>query len=115
MERPDFHQCITMLRSPDPMTYEDGYQWMQGYLSDYIDELISLMKSESVPDIRAKFVELIGDSQLQAAIPVLEEELKSPHSEVRQWAYSSLQYFEDHIANQIAERFRLTHPHEEFL
>ena len=40
--------------------------------------------------MRAKFVELIGESTDKSAIDFLIKELNSDHSEVRSWAYTSL-------------------------
>ena len=115
MDKPEFHRCIEMLRSNDPMTYEDGYHWLQGYLDEYIDELIELMLNEEDPEMRGKFVELLGDSRNAKVIPFLEGELKSLHKEVRSWAYSSLCYFENQDAEKLAEKFRREHPDEDFL
>jgi hypothetical protein len=115
MNKPEFDECIEMLRSSDPMTYEDGYQWLQGYLDDYIDELVQLMLGETDPEMRAKFVELVGDSKNPKVIRFIEAELKSPHREVRGWAYSSLVYFENLEAERLAEKFKKEHPDEDSL
>ena len=115
MDEPEFNECIEMLRSSDSMTYEDGYHWLQGYLNTYIDELIQLMLHEENPDMKSKFVELVGGSKNSKVIPFLEAELKSPHGEVRSWAYSSLSYFENPEAEKIAEKFKNENPNEDFL
>jgi hypothetical protein len=115
MERPGFNECIKMIRSADPMIYEDGYQWLQGYLDTCIDELVLLMLNEEQPDMRARFVEIIGNSKMSKVIPYLEAELKNPHDEVRSWAYSSLCYFENSEAEKIAQKFRKENPDENFL
>ena len=104
-----------MLRSADHMTYEDGYHWLQGYLDKYFDELIQLMLNEENPDMRGKFVELVGDSKNPKALPFLEAELKNPHREVRSWAYNSLCYFENSEAEKLAAKFKEENPNEEFL
>jgi HEAT repeat protein len=115
MQKPEFNHCIEMLRSTDSIVYEDGYQWLQGYLDSNIDELIQLTLDEENPDMRSKFVELLGDSGNPEVIPFIEAELKSPHQEVRSWAYSSLRYFGDLNAKKIAIKFRNENPDEDFL
>ncbi|WP_221031930.1 HEAT repeat domain-containing protein [Actomonas aquatica] len=115
METPTFEECVGMLRSKDPMTYEDGYQWLQGFLSTHFKDIVVLMQKEQDEDIRSKFVELVGDSKRSEAIPILEAELKSDLMAVRSWAYSSLLYFEDPVAEKIAEEFRAQNPNEDFL
>jgi len=115
MNSPEFDECIEMLRSSESLTYEEGYHWLRGYLGDHLDELVQLMAKETDPNIRSKFVELIGDSKNPQVIPFLEAELKNPHSEVRSWAYSSLRYFDNPEAIRIAENFRKEYPNEDFL
>ena len=52
-----FDQSIQMLRSADPMTYEDGYHSLQGEnLIRYAPQIVGLLQSEVDPDMRAKFV-----------------------------------------------------------
>ena len=97
------------------MTYEDGYHWLQGYLDIYIDDLCQLMLHESNPEMRAKFIELIGDSKNPKVIPLLAIELENSDEEVRSWAYSSLCYFGNPDAEKLAREFREDHPDENFL
>ena len=115
MNRHEFNQCIDMIRSQDSMTYEEGYHWLQGYIKVYLNDLLSLLKVESDPIIRSKLVELIGDSEDPAIIPILTEELNSEYYEVRLWAYNSLSSFEDSLVVNILSEFRIKKPNEEFL
>ena len=111
----EFSESIEMLRSKDSMTYEDGFYWLIGHCDTYIDELIKLMIAEGKSSMRGKFVEIIGHSRNEKVIPVLKEELKHEHSEVRAWAYSALYHFENAIAEKIALEFKKSNPNEEFL
>ena len=97
------------------MTYEDGYHWLQGYLEIYIDDLCQLMLHEPNPEMKAKFIELIGNSKNPKVIPLLAKELENSNEEVRSWAYSSLYYFEDPEAEKLAREFREVNPNENFL
>jgi hypothetical protein len=115
MNRPEFNECVEMLRSADSIIYEEGYHWLKGYLCDHIDELMQLMLDEADPEMRSKFVELVGNSKDPKVIRLLEAELQNPHSQVRSWAYSSLRYFENPEAERLAEEFRKEHPNEDFL
>ena len=47
-----------MVRSTDPMTYEDGYHWLQAYLDSYLDEPCLLMLDETDPQMRVFTVPL---------------------------------------------------------
>lgn len=115
MKAPPFEECIKMLYSSDSMTYEDGYQWLQGYLGSRFDDIVAMMQGEENADMRSKLVELVGDSKVPEAIPHLEHELTSKHREVRSWAYSSLLHFGSETAAQIARVFKDQHPDEDFL
>ncbi len=110
-----FNEAVQMLRSADPATYEDGYHWLQGdNLTQYIQQLASLLRSEVDPDMRAKFVELVGDADLLAHIPLLVQELSHDSREVRFWAYNQLSLSEHEVAQTQAEKFRQTHRDEDF-
>jgi HEAT repeat protein len=115
MKRQEFNECIQMIRSDDPMTFENGYVWIQNYLNIFIDDLIKLTTQEENPRIRARFVELLGDSSNSKVIPYLRQELKHSERHVRSWAYTALEYFGEPEASKIAEEFKLANPHEDFL
>lgn len=104
-----------MLRSRDAMTYEDGYHWLQGYLESHTDDILRLLAEEHDPIDRSRFVELVGDSKLPRVIPILQEELRHPHREVRMWAFNSLTHFENSDAEAIAADFQEKNPDEDFL
>ena len=110
-----FDEAIKMLRSDDPMTYEDGYHWLQGdNLIRYVHRIAQLMQSEDNPEMRAKFVELLGDADLQEHIPLLVQELSHENRDVRFWAYNQLSLSEHKAATDQAGHYRKTHPDEDF-
>jgi hypothetical protein len=114
-DQPSFSDCIAMLRSRDPLTYEDGYHWLQSRLGEHLDDLIALTLQETDPAMRGKFVELLGDSKDPRALPHLQRELTHPERGVRMWAYQGLLYFESDEAARLAEAFARDNPHEDFL
>lgn len=73
------------------------------------------MLEEQNPDSRSKFIELLGDSKVPKVIPYLAKELEHSQREVRSWTYLTLDHFGTPEATQLAETFRLVHPHEDFL
>lgn len=110
-----FDKAIQMLRSADSMTYEDGYHWLQGHnLIKYLPQIVGLLQSEVDPDMRAKFVELVGDADLPEHIPLLVQELSHETREVRFWAYNQLSLSENETAKAHAEKYRQSHPDEDF-
>lgn len=115
MNKNEFLECVEMLRSSDPMTFEDGYDWIQGYLNDYIDELIELMLSENDSGMRGKYIELLGDSLNPKVIEVLSGELKNDDREVRSWAFEALKKFDDQQSRQVIHDFIKSNPSEDFI
>jgi hypothetical protein len=109
----NFEAAIEMLRSLNGQLYEDGYQWLIGYVDQNLDELIKLLRHEQDPTMRGRFVEIVGHSKNSKVLSLLQEELKSPHMEVRKWAYSSLQMFPD--TTKLLRQFALDHPDEDYL
>ena len=110
-----FEESITMLRSTDPMTYEDGYHSLQGdNLIRYAPQIVGLLQSEVAPEMRAKLVELVGDADLPEHIPLLVQELSHPNREVRFWAYNQLSLSRHESANREAQEYRRSHPDEDF-
>jgi hypothetical protein len=115
MNQAEFNEIVTLLRSDDPMNYEDGYHSLTGRVDEVLEQLIELEQNEKDEEMRSKFLELIGESVNPKAIELLETELKSPLYEVRMWAYSSLCYSESKEANLLAEQFKRENSNEEFL
>ena len=110
-----FDEAIRLLRSPDPMTYEEGYHWLQGdNLKQHIQRIAELLETEVDPNMRAKFVELVGDADLPEYVPLLVRELSGECREVRSWAYNMLSNSMHATARFHAEQYRMTHPHEDF-
>ena len=97
------------------MTYEDGFQWLQGpNLHQYIHQIAELMQLEHDPEMRSKFVELVGYADLFEYIPVLVEQLSHDSRDVRFWAYNQLSLSEHEIAKAHAARYMQNHPEEDF-
>lgn len=115
MNRAEFNQCLQMLCSDDKCTYEDGYDWMLDYLEQNLDKLINLMRREKNPEMRSRFIELIGESKNPKVITCLKEELLHEDCEVRSWAYATLLYLEDPQAHKIARQYKDQNPNEKFL
>jgi len=114
MTEQEFEEAVEMLRSKDPMTYEDGFHWLIGFADKYSDKLVALMRAELVPDQRAKLVEVIGHCSKESVIPVIAHELSHESREVRCWAWSQLAYFENDKANKIAQKYKQENPDEDW-
>jgi HEAT repeat protein len=113
MNRPGFDECLQMIRSENHLIYSDGYEWIQDYLIEHVDDLLKLMLQEQNPDIRAKLVELLGDSENPKIIPFVEQELKHSEREVRWWAFLVLTHFGTPETTKIVEKFRQDNPYKD--
>jgi hypothetical protein len=104
-----------MLRSYDPLTYEDGYHGLLDHIDEMLDKLIELEQKETDIKMRAKFLELIGHSTNPKAINLLKQELGSDHYEIRMWAYNALLYSDLVEGQEISKEFKENNPDEELL
>src|ERR1017187_3892632 len=107
-----------MIRSKNDLVFEDGYGWLVGFsgstprVATYVDELIELLRTEKDPSCRARFVELLGCTQNEKAIPILKSELSSPIRMIRDMAIFGLDELNFPEAIEIAKTFREQHPEE---
>ena len=62
-ELPDFLKCIEWLRSDDALTFENGYHALMPRARQFRDEFVRLLQAESEPRMRARLVELLGDTE----------------------------------------------------
>lgn len=116
MSPEEFNQAVQMLRSDDSLTYEEGYHWLKGdNLYQYLPQVVSLLHAEIDPRMRGKFVDLVGDADMYEYISVLVGESMHPSAHVRQWAYNGLSCSDHAAGRDHAERFRVSHPDEDFL
>ena len=114
MNKKEFYEAVEMLKSKDSLTYEEGFYWLIGSVDFYQSELTDLMKNETDYQLRAKFVEVLGNGTNVSIIQTLKTELSHPHREVRSWAYSQLAYFESSVAEKIAADYKTENPNEDF-
>ncbi len=107
-----FDEAVSLLRSRDQMTYEDGHHLLLANLDEVQVELLARMLREPEPRLRASFVELLGYADDPALVPVLERELGHEAEAVQGWALSALDNMGQRGvagAQQIADAFRASH------
>ncbi|WP_237068443.1 HEAT repeat domain-containing protein [Microbulbifer guangxiensis] len=115
MKDPQFDTWIDWLNSSNWRTFEDGFQCLMQSIDQHVEFIVPLMLKEESPDMRAKYIELIGYASGKKYIPLLADELKSTHRDVRAWAYVMLHDKEFVEAKAIVASFELEHPNEDFL
>ena len=108
-DRPPLRILLESLRSENDGEYEKAYHWLQGrFLLEHIDRIIELHSTEADPDMRAKYLELIGDADRPQDLHILQSELTHPSRVVRFWAHLQLKHSK-HLDGRLAaaERRRL--------
>jgi hypothetical protein len=104
---PDFQQCIEWLRSNDSLTFEAGYHALLPRAREFRDELVRLLQVEAEPRMRARFLELLGDTEDASLVEVFRGELVAGEPEVVRWALTGL----ERIGHpEIAGEYRRLHP-----
>ena len=106
-ELPDFRQCIEWLRSDDALTFEDGYHALLPRVREFRDELVRLLLVEPEPQMRARFIELLGETEDPSLVEVLRAELEDGKSDVIPWALTALERIG---SRHIADEYRQNHP-----
>jgi HEAT repeat protein len=108
-----FKDAVDNLRSSDSLRYDEGYHMLQGeFLTRHLDAVIELASKETDTVVRGRFIELLGDSHEPRVIPVLAEELRSPHADVRRWTLHALDCLDTPEACQLAAEHRSQHPRD---
>ena len=102
--------CIELIRSDDPMTFEDGYHLVLPKVADYADELVKLIEGENNPRIKSRFIELLGACDDKRFIPLFKGLLTEQADEVISWALSSLENMSSAEGKKIADEFRIKNP-----
>lgn len=108
----DLEKAMKLIRSRDAMTFEAGYWRLSPHASRYVEQLVMAMQAEEDPHMRARFVELLGDTHSAAVIPVLQAELLHPSREVREWAVLGLEELGIPEAQAVALAYKMEHPEE---
>ena len=107
-EFPGFDACIDLIRSKDPMIFEDGYHLLLPRVKDFGDRIVKLIQSESDPKIKPRFVELLGECEDKQYLPIFEKLLESEIHDVVAWSLTSLERINSGLS--IAEKFRKNNP-----
>ena len=110
----EFKEAIEMLRSKDSMTFEDGFHWLIGHADEYLEQLASLIQNEPIPDLRGKLIEVLGHCSNEKAISILAAELSNEDRDIRFWAHSQLEYFDNPKAEEIANKYKIENPNEDW-
>ena len=105
-----FSKCIELIRSDDPMTFEDGYHLLLPKVKEYGEELVELIRSENDSKTKSKLIELLGTCDDAKYIPIFKELLKSEAHDVVAWSLSSLDNLSSGDGKKIADDFRRRNP-----
>lgn len=85
-----FRRALAMMRSRDPQRQEDGFGELVPHAAEHLNELIEAFTYEPEHGLRCWLLELIGEAQSPAALPVLAGQLHSADSSLRYWAVTGL-------------------------
>lgn len=80
---PGVRACLSMLARHDPQMQEDGFHWLLPHVDEYLDALITAFNNPENEAIQSWLLELIGHSQMVAAVELLSEQLHSDHRALR--------------------------------
>ena len=110
MKKVDIQKSIEKIKSQDHMTYEDGFHEVMPIVSSHKNLIIDTMLAEKNPEIRARFIELIGLCKDSTLISLLKKELKSQHDDVINWALTALEMIDCKESIEITKAYRKSNP-----
>lgn len=96
-----FAQALEMMRSTDPQTSEDGFDFLREHADAYADDLIGAFEAEEDLRLRCWLLELVAEARSVTAIPVFAAQLESPDDEVRLWAVRGLEMLDTREAQRV--------------
>jgi hypothetical protein len=86
-----FERAMQLMRKRDPQLRVDGFGMLQPVAADVLPQLMQAYKAEDDHGLGCWLLELIGDAESEAALPVLIRELSSTDESIRSWARRGLQ------------------------
>lgn len=96
-----FAQALEMMRSGDPQTSEDGFDFLREHADAYTDDLIAAFEAEEDHGLRCWLLELIAEARSGTAVPVFAAQLESPDDAVRLWAIRGLEMLDTREAQRV--------------
>lgn len=102
-----FTQAMHSMRTPDPKTREDGFDFLREHADAYVEELIAEFEKEHEDHgLRCWLLELIAEARSPLALPLLAGQLESEDESLQFWAVRGLEMLDSREANQELHRAR---------
>jgi hypothetical protein len=101
-----FAQALEMMRSGDPKTSEDGFDFLREHADAYTEDLIAAFEAEEDHRLRCWLLELVAEARSSAAIPVFAAQLESLDDAVRLWAVRGLEMLDTREAQRVLSEAR---------
>lgn len=115
MDKAKFDRLIEQFCSDDDGEYENAYLALVDNVDAYNDEILARMLAEEDPVLRGKFLEILGNTKNADLIPIFAQELKSPHDEVRMWAFFQLNRIDDDQARELLQDYISANPDDDWV
>jgi hypothetical protein len=90
MEKFSFKKCMSMMRSKDAQTQEDGFHLLLPHASECVPQLIAEFRSEKQHGLGCWLLELIGSAKSPDAFEFLGEQLRCDDNAFRFWEIAGL-------------------------
>jgi hypothetical protein len=101
-----FEECITLMRSNDPMTFEEGYYLLLPKVKEFGDDIAKLIEGEEDSSVLSKLVELLGNCNDDKYYSVFVKALSSKHDDVVSWGLSGLEKLPSEDGKKKAQEFK---------
>jgi hypothetical protein len=102
-----FAWALESMRSGDPQSRENGFDFLREHADTYVDELIAeFQKEQEDHGLRCWLLELVAEARSSAALPLLASQLEGEDEALQFWAVRGLEMLDSRDANQALHRAR---------
>jgi hypothetical protein len=104
---PRFARAMQAMRSRNPQTQEDGFDFLREHADAFVAELIAEFETERDDHgLRCWLLELLAETRSPDALPLLVAQLQSDDESLRFWAIRGVEMLDTREARQELYRAR---------
>jgi len=107
-----FAWALESMRSGDPQSRENGFDFLREHADTYVDELIAefqkeeFQKEQGDHGLRCWLLELVAEARSAAALPLLASQLEGDDEALQFWAVRGLEMLDSRDADQALHQAR---------
>ena len=110
MSKINIQDCLMRIRSKDPLIFEEAFVEIEEVVSDYKNEILEALGSETDSHNKGKLIELLGLCEDSSLLPLLNKELEKKDRDTISWILSAIESLNLDEGNKIVQNFKKDNP-----